>query len=52
MYDLPYFYYPQVKGMMSLEKNDLRHELLRSIGKHLPLSIAKIIGWMAYHHLG
>jgi len=52
MYDLPYFYYPQVKGMMSLEKNDLRHELLRSIGKHLPLSLAKVIGSIAYHHLG
>lgn len=52
MYDLPYFYYPQVEGMMSLEQNDLKHELLRSIGKHLPLPLAKIIGRFAYHHLG
>jgi lipid II:glycine glycyltransferase (peptidoglycan interpeptide bridge formation enzyme) len=52
MYDLPYFYYPEVKGMMSLEQNSLKHKLLRSIGKHMPLSLAKITGRIAYHHLG
>ena len=52
MFDLPYSYYPQVKGMMSLEEKDLKYELFRSIGKHLPLSLAKMMGWIAYHHLG
>jgi hypothetical protein len=52
IYDLPYFYYPQVRGMMSLEQSDLKHELLRSIGRHLPLPLAKIMGRLAYHHLG
>jgi lipid II:glycine glycyltransferase (peptidoglycan interpeptide bridge formation enzyme) len=52
MYDLPYFYYPQARGMMSLEQSDLKYELLRSIGKHLPLPMAKIMGRFAYHHLG
>lgn len=52
MYDLPYFYYPQVKGVMSLEEKDLRNKLLQFLGKSLPLSLAKIIGAIAYHHLG
>lgn len=52
IYDIPYFYYPQIKGMMSLEQNDLKHKLFRSIGKHLPLSLAKMMGRIAYHHLG
>jgi len=52
MYDLPYFYYPQVRGMMSLEQNDLKHELLRFAGKRLPLPLAKIMGRLAYRHLG
>jgi len=52
MYDLPYFYYPEVKGAMSLEQNDFRHRLLRCVGKYSPLSMAKIVGKIAYHHLG
>jgi lipid II:glycine glycyltransferase (peptidoglycan interpeptide bridge formation enzyme) len=52
MYDLPYFYYPQVKGMMSLEQDSLKHKFLRSMGKYVPLPLAKIIGRFAYHHLG
>ena len=52
MDDLPYFYYPQVKGVMSLEESDLSQKFLQFIGKHLPLSLAKIIGWIAYRHLG
>jgi len=52
MYDLPYFYYPEIKGMMSLEQNDLRHRLLRSSLRNMPLPIAKILGKIVYHHLG
>ena len=52
MYDLPYFYYPKIKGTMSLEQDDFRHRLLRSIGKYTPLPVAKIMGKIAYHHLG
>jgi len=52
MYDLPYFYYPKIKGTMSLEQNDFRHKLLRTMGKHTPLPLAKIMGKIAYHHLG
>jgi lipid II:glycine glycyltransferase (peptidoglycan interpeptide bridge formation enzyme) len=52
IYDLPYFYYPKIKGAMSLEQNDLRHRLLRYIGKCTPLPVAKIMGGIAYHHLG
>lgn len=52
MYNLPYYYYPQIKGVMSLMQNDLRHRVLRSLYKHLPISFAKILGRIAYHHLG
>jgi len=52
MYNLPYFYYPQIKGMMSLEQKSFKHKLLLTFGKHMPLSLAKIMGRIAYHHLG
>ena len=52
MYDLPYFYYPEIRGTMSLEQCDLKCRFLRSIGKHMPLPIAKILGEIAYHHMG
>ena len=52
MYDVPYFYYPEVKGMMSLSQGGLKHKLLRAMGRHLPLPLAKVMGRIAYHHLG
>ena len=52
IHDLPYFYYPKIKGTMALEQNNFKHILLRSLGKHMPLSMAKIMGKIAYHHLG
>lgn len=52
MYDLPYFYYPEIKGAMSLELNDLKYRLFRAVQRHMPLSLAKTIGKMAYRHLG
>jgi CelD/BcsL family acetyltransferase involved in cellulose biosynthesis len=52
MYDLPYFYYPKVKGIMSLEESDISNKLLQFIGKSMPISLAKMIGSIAYRHLG
>lgn len=52
MYDLPYFYFPEIKGIMSLEQDNLKHRLLRSMTRHMPLPMAKIIGKIIYHHLG
>jgi len=52
MYDLPYFYYPQIKGTMSLEQNDLKYKIIRSIASHMPLPLAKAVGKIAYRHLG
>jgi hypothetical protein len=52
MSDLPYFYYPEVKGMMSIEQDSLKHRLLRSVEKNMPLSLAKFLGRIAYKHLG
>ena len=52
MYNVPYFYYPQVKGMMSLEQGGLKYQLFRFFGHHLPLPLAQIMGRFAYRHLG
>ncbi len=52
MYDIPYFYYPEIKGMMSFEQNDLKHKFIRSLMRHMPLTLAKVMGKIAYHHLG
>lgn len=52
MYDICYFYYPRRQGMMSFKQSSMKHRLLLSIGKHMPLSIARILGRIAYHHMG
>lgn len=51
-FSLPYFYYPEIKGMMSIEQSDLKHRVLSIVGKNMPLPLAKILGRAAYHHLG
>ncbi len=52
IYDVPYLYYPEVKGIMSLTQDDLKLRLLRFIGSRIPLPIAKTMGRIAYRHLG
>jgi lipid II:glycine glycyltransferase (peptidoglycan interpeptide bridge formation enzyme) len=52
MYDVPYFYYPRVRGMMSLKQSSIKHRLLLAFEKHVPLLFAKKLGKIAYHHLG
>jgi hypothetical protein len=52
MYDLPCFYYPEIKGAMSLEQSNLKYRLLKSVARHMPLPLARVMGEIAYHHLG
>lgn len=52
MYDVPYLYYPEIKGMMSLKQESLRIRLARFFGSHIPLPVARIIGRIAYRHIG
>jgi len=52
MYDVPYFYYPEIKGAMSLEQSGLKYRLFRSVQRCMPLSLAKTMGEITYHHLG
>jgi hypothetical protein len=52
IYDIPYFYYPRIHGVMSLEQSSLRHRLLLIAGKYAPLFLARKLGRIAYHHLG
>ncbi|MFX0194925.1 MAG: lipid II:glycine glycyltransferase FemX [Candidatus Hodarchaeota archaeon] len=50
--DVPYFYYPEIKGLMSMEQSTWKHRMLMSLNSHMPLSLAKVIGRIAYCHLG
>lgn len=50
--DAPYYYYPKIKGMMSLEQNGLKYTVLRHLARKLPLPFAKMMGIFAYRHLG
>ncbi len=52
IHDLPYFYYPEIKGAMSLEQSNLKYRFLKSVVRHMPLPLAKLTGEIAYHHLG
>lgn len=52
IHDIPYFYYPRIHGVMSLEQSSLKHRILLAVGKYVPLFLAKKLGRIAYHHLG
>ncbi|MGA1869151.1 MAG: lipid II:glycine glycyltransferase FemX [bacterium] len=49
--DLPYYYYPKIKGINSKEENSLQYNILTNIWKLLPDSISGRIGPMVYKHM-
>ncbi|OPY67916.1 MAG: FemAB family protein [Syntrophorhabdaceae bacterium PtaU1.Bin034] len=51
-YDVTYFYYPHVKGMMALEDTSAKHKFFVNIGKRMPLVFARGLGRIAYRHMG
>jgi hypothetical protein len=51
-YDVPYYYYPRITGLMSLEKKDTLLKWMNELGRKMPMSLAKIMGEIAYRHLG
>jgi lipid II:glycine glycyltransferase (peptidoglycan interpeptide bridge formation enzyme) len=52
MYDIPYYYYPEIKGIMSKDQRNIKRKLIVTLEKHMPLHVAKFLGKIAYHHLG
>ena len=52
MFDIPYFYYPKIQGIMSLESGSIKHNFISNLERKMPLSIAKAISNIAYKHLG
>jgi hypothetical protein len=52
MYDAPYFYYPEVRGIMSLNEKNALYRTLVSVGKHIPFSVSRALGSMVYRHMG
>jgi FemAB-related protein (PEP-CTERM system-associated) len=49
---LPYYYYPQVKGLAATSERSWKYHLATSVWKRLPLPVAGALGAALYKHLG
>jgi hypothetical protein len=49
--DLPYFYYPEIKGPMAAYGNGTKYRVLRSVLSMMPQSALKAAGSLLYKHL-
>lgn len=50
--DLPYYYWPKIKGAAATKERDMRYRIVSSVLKRTPASILKITGNLFYKHLG
>jgi hypothetical protein len=50
--DLPYFYYPSIKGLTSTEESGFSYRLFTSMWQRLPDVVAKTIGPMIFRYFG
>ena len=50
-YDLPYYYYPEIKGSVSKEENSLSYRILTSVWRSLPESLKERIEPNIYKHM-
>jgi hypothetical protein len=48
----PYYYYPGVSGIMSMEQNSIKHRLMRRVLSRAPLPLARLLGQGLYRHMG
>jgi len=51
-FDLPYYYWPKIKGMVATKESSLKYRLASSIFKRMPTPILKTMGNLFYKHLG
>jgi CelD/BcsL family acetyltransferase involved in cellulose biosynthesis len=50
--DLPYYYYPRVKGAVSTKESGMSYRLVTSMWRHLPLPVMELSSSVLYKHLG
>jgi hypothetical protein len=50
--DLPYYYYPRVKGAVSTKESGLRYRCMTALWRHLPLGIMEKLSTVLFRHLG
>jgi CelD/BcsL family acetyltransferase involved in cellulose biosynthesis len=50
--ECPYYYYPEISGVMAVEQNSLKHRALRYLYQQSPLTVAQLLGRGIYRHLG
>jgi serine/alanine adding enzyme len=51
-YECPYYYYPDIAGLMAVEQKSLKHRAMRYLYRQAPLSVAQLLGRGIYRHLG
>lgn len=49
--DLPYYYYPKIKGISSIKHSSLRYKIVTSILRKTPLKILQMIGERFYQYM-
>ncbi len=50
--NLPYYYYPEVKGITAVSENSARHRAMRLFSHTMPEFVFKSAGSLLYKHLG
>jgi len=50
--DLPYYYWPTVKGASSTEHRSLKYRMITSVLRRTPTTISRLSGELLYKHLG
>ena len=50
--DLPYYYWPTVKGATSTEERSLKYKMITSLMRRMPTTISRVAGELLYKHLG
>jgi CelD/BcsL family acetyltransferase involved in cellulose biosynthesis len=48
----PYYYFPEIRGLMAVEQNSLKHRAIRFLYRQSPLAVAQLLGRGIYRHLG
>ncbi len=50
--ELPYYYFPRVKGAVSVKESDFGYKVMTRIWRHMPLGIMESISPILFKHLG
>jgi len=50
--DLPYYYWPTVKGVTSTKERSLKYRVITSVMRRTPTTIFRMAGELLYKHLG